>query len=402
MDALNNRYCLLPLLASMLLSSAAARAEEPAEKQSDPDLRSWYLGAFVGQAKGEVGNAQMNQRMAEQGYDAQAKVEDLNRLSYSLLAGYQWSKYFALEAAYTDLGTVKTTLTGNVSDIKDFLKTADAVHPATADGFEFSLYGRYPFTARLDGFARLGMMYSDSDYHARASSGELDKLSDDGKIQLFGLGADYAMTRHWTLRAAVSRYQMDHEKIDVLGVGVLYQFLREPKKPAAPVPMQAAPSPVVEPAPLVAAAPPPPPVSVADSLRQQGFTVQQGDRGITAEMGGVLFATNSAVLTEKGRETAQRVAAVMNAHPGRKLAVEGHTDSQGKAAKNQTLSEKRAESVREALLALGITAERMVARGYGATYPVASNKDETGRQMNRRVEFVFSAQDGAEIPTRGR
>lgn len=69
------------------------------------------------------------------------------------------------------------------------------------------------------------------------------------------------------------------------------------------------------------------------------------------------------------------------------LRVEGHTDSTGNTALNQTLSLSRAESVRAALIARGVPEDRLVAAGYGATRPVGDNKSETGRARNRRIEI---------------
>ena len=73
-------------------------------------------------------------------------------------------------------------------------------------------------------------------------------------------------------------------------------------------------------------------------------------------------------------------------HPGARLSIEGHTDSQGDAEYNQGLSVRRANSVKQAFVDAGIDASRITARGYGQTRPVAGNDTEEGRALNRRVE----------------
>ncbi len=70
------------------------------------------------------------------------------------------------------------------------------------------------------------------------------------------------------------------------------------------------------------------------------------------------------------------------------MTVEGHTDATGSAAYNQSLSEKRAQSVIDFLTAAGIPAARLKAAGFGSSKPVASNDTELGRGQNRRVELV--------------
>ena len=78
----------------------------------------------------------------------------------------------------------------------------------------------------------------------------------------------------------------------------------------------------------------------------------------------------------------------MLSHPGLTLEVEGHTDSVGTDDFNQSLSERRAESVKSYLTQQGIPAASIRSRGLGEGQPVATNDSATGRQQNRRVEVV--------------
>jgi len=98
------------------------------------------------------------------------------------------------------------------------------------------------------------------------------------------------------------------------------------------------------------------------------------------------FGTGRADLTSQARAELQKAIAFVKVHPEAKIVVEGHTDSVGPATYNQFLSQQRAESVRRFLLdELGVDPERIVARGYGETRPVANNSSPGGRQQNRRV-----------------
>jgi OOP family OmpA-OmpF porin len=74
-------------------------------------------------------------------------------------------------------------------------------------------------------------------------------------------------------------------------------------------------------------------------------------------------------------------------YPDYRVTIAGHTDGQGSVRKNQDLSERRAKRCVEKLVELGIEPERLVAKGYGKSKPVASNKTEKGRAQNRRVAF---------------
>jgi len=111
------------------------------------------------------------------------------------------------------------------------------------------------------------------------------------------------------------------------------------------------------------------------------------------------IATDRAELNANGMATVRKLAEVMMQNPDRTVLVEGFTDSTGSTAHNQDLSERRAQSVAQALTSLGVPRERVAMRGYGEAYPVASNDSAANRQLNRRVEIVLS-NENAPIPPR--
>jgi outer membrane protein OmpA-like peptidoglycan-associated protein len=84
------------------------------------------------------------------------------------------------------------------------------------------------------------------------------------------------------------------------------------------------------------------------------------------------------------------LAAYLQAGSAANVRIEGHTDSQGEAAANQHLSQQRANAVRDALAAAGVSRGRLQAVGRGEEAPVADNLDAAGRARNRRVEIIVS------------
>ena len=124
------------------------------------------------------------------------------------------------------------------------------------------------------------------------------------------------------------------------------------------------------------------------------------DRGMVVTLGDVLFDSGSAELRAGGLRVIDRLADFMREYPQRRVSIEGFTDSVGNDSANQALSEERASAVRSALVDRGIDPARVVARGFGESYPVASNGSGIGRQMNRRVEIVISDENGM-IGSRG-
>ena len=113
------------------------------------------------------------------------------------------------------------------------------------------------------------------------------------------------------------------------------------------------------------------------------------ERGVVVTMGDVLFDTGKATLKPGAYTTVERLATVLKEDASRKVLIEGHTDSVGSDEFNQSLSERRAQSVQSALLERGVEASQISTVGKGETTPVASNDNAAGRQQNRRVELVF-------------
>ena len=97
----------------------------------------------------------------------------------------------------------------------------------------------------------------------------------------------------------------------------------------------------------------------------------------------IRFKTNSAkIIGAISFEILDQVAGVFESNPEIKVVIEGHTDSRGRDAYNERLSQARADAVRQYLIEQGITATRMTSRGYGETSPIESNRTAAGRAAN--------------------
>lgn len=129
------------------------------------------------------------------------------------------------------------------------------------------------------------------------------------------------------------------------------------------------------------------------------LNAKKTERGLVITLGDVLFDLNQAELKPGSERNVQKIADFLQEYPERKALIEGFTDSTGSDSYNQVLSEQRAEAVRTFLIDKGISADRVAARGYGKSNPVASNDTPATRQLNRRVEIVVS-EDESDIDPR--
>lgn len=231
------------------------------------------------------------------------------------------------------------------------------------------------------------------------------------------------------IAAAADDDSSDREDAAVLGglVGAVAGALLCPEKKAAPAP---APAPVAAAAP--APAPPPPPAPPKDSDGDgviddndrcpgtpEGMAVDSNgcppdsdadgvadvndqcpythagkkvnafgcDVAKAVRLDGVNFEFNSAQLTADSTAILDSAASVLANNPGLNVEVAGHTDSSGPAAYNKGLSDRRANAVRDYLIAHGASASQLTANGYGESQPVADNGTRAGRKENRRVEL---------------
>jgi len=123
-------------------------------------------------------------------------------------------------------------------------------------------------------------------------------------------------------------------------------------------------------------------------------------RGLVLTLGDVLFDTGKAQLNPGSARKLDQLAQFLADHPERRVQIDGFTDSVGTESYNQGLSQRRADSVKSALVTRGIDPTRIESQGYGKGFPVADNADSGGRQLNRRVEVVIGGENGASIAAR--
>ncbi|MCG9611415.1 OmpA family protein [Vibrio harveyi] len=179
------------------------------------------------------------------------------------------------------------------------------------------------------------------------------------------LGAEYTIDRNWSVRAEYQRYQdisddvLDDMDANFFGIGVNYKFA------AAPVVAAVVTEEVVA---------EPEPVMMTKTHKE--------------EYGTGTFEFDSAKLTDSVSERLDNFVNFLNEYPQAQVEITGYTDSSGPAAYNQKLSERRAQSVADYLIAAGIDADRFTVTGKGEENPVADNSTHEGREKNRRVEVV--------------
>jgi OmpA-OmpF porin, OOP family len=141
------------------------------------------------------------------------------------------------------------------------------------------------------------------------------------------------------------------------------------------------------------------------SLAADTIAARQDDQPVTANQcsdlvqtvlktGGIGFDGGKANLTEDSEGILDRASAVIARCPEAGVEVGAHSDSDGSAVRNRDLTQARAETIVEYLVAAGVKRERLTAVGYGETKPIADNATAAGKAANRRIEFTFTEPAG--------
>lgn len=269
---------------------------------------------------------------------------DRDNFAGGVFAGYQVTPWFAVETGYTHLGNAK------LDDVNGSYE---------AQGADIVGKFSYAITDSFDIFAKAGTFYYD--WNAIGSGVE---NSDNGWAPTAGVGLEYYFNNNLSTRVEYQYYN-DVGGVDIHfgGVGLVYHW-------GAPAPV------VVEPVYVDQ-------VSV-ETLEELKLAVP--------------FAFDSYALTAGDKAKLVPFEQRLQQQDSANIYVVGYTDSKGSEAYNQTLSEKRAESVAQAIRShLNLSANRVIAEGRGETNPVASNDTAEGRALNRRVEIISPSIDGETV-----
>jgi OOP family OmpA-OmpF porin len=361
--------------------------------ETETNGRSWYLGAGLGVTE-------LDPDTNDTGYS----VSDERDSGFKLFGGYDYSDSLTLEGFYADMGSAQLT--------SPFPSQPDgSVDYSTLGASVLWYFWRNGENKGKD--LRKGLQaYLHGGLSFLNNSSSVDYSQDNGVQVQYGAGLEYGLKNGIALRAGLDLYDKD---AGMVFVGVLKRFGIKSKRK-----LVTEPEPVIEPfiepvaEVLVTQAVVVPEVIVTYDVDSDndgvidrlddcadtpvGFAVD--DKGcsiIEFKFGGVNFEPKSFELTEESKLILDEAAITINASPEiQKIEVQAHTDYKGSGEANLKLSEKRALSVRDYLVSQGVRENRLVAKGYGESLPIADNKTVEGRAKNRRVELKIITNEPAE------
>ena len=356
------------------------------------DDLGWYGGANIGRSAATIDDARITSGLASGGL-ATSSISDRDRSTgFKLYGGYQFHRNFALEGGYFDLGK--------------FGYTANTIPTGTLDGniklkgFNLDAVGILPITDRFSALGRVGLNYakaSDSFAGTGAVSVANPNPSKSGTNYKLGVGLQYAFTEALGMRAEVERYRVNDAvgnkgHVDLFSVGLVYRFGGK----AQPVQRVAAPAFVAvasEPVPVVVAPPPPPlppppPPAPAPPMKVT-FSADS------------LFDFDKANLKPGGKQQLDKFTADLKGVKYDAVAVTGHTDRIGAQAYNLKLSAKRADTVKDYLVASGIPSGAISAKGVNGAGPVTKPEACKGNKPTAKLIACLQPDRRVEVEVAG-
>lgn len=295
-------------------------------------------------------------------WDPNDRVEPAGQVTI----GADLTKHFSIEGHSADLGSAGLSPSGRINY---HINGVSALLYAGGDRHRYRRQG-------LTAYGRIGAGALEN-----TAVGNVPFIQDNSTHMLFGAGVEYMTPFGVGLRAEGISFDKD---VRYAQIGLMYrtgrkQNIRRPKLAEAP---RVIPPPPPPPVVAAAAPPPPPPVYTPPAPLPEPNRCD----GLSGVLEGVGFHTDSAGLTSESTLILDEVAYTLSTCGGIEVEVEAHTDSVGSESYNQSLSEKRAQSVVDYLTTRGLDRNRLKASAYGESSPIDTNATADGRERNRRVE----------------
>lgn len=347
----------------------------------------WYIGGNVGQSRAKIDDARINAQLLAAGRTLTSINNDERNTAFKLLGGYQFNKNFALEAGYFDLGQFGyQATTAPAGTLNGQIKLR---------GVNLDAVGILPVTEKFSAFGRLGLQYAQAQDNF-TSTGAVATPTNPNPSQTAlnyktGVGLQYDLTQSLGMRAEAERYRINDAvgnkgDITMFSLGLVYRFDQPKPAPVEKVAMQ-------EPVVIVTPAPPPQMVVVVMPAPVPMKMVFSADSGADA-----LFAFGKSDIKPTGQRALDKFAADLKDADFEVITVTGHTDRIGSHAYNMKLSERRAEAVRDYLIAAaGIPAGKITAKGIDGAQPVTKPGECKGKKVTKKLITCLAPDRRVEV-----
>ena len=193
--------------------------------ESNANESSWYVGASIGQSYADYNASDLTGDMQAYGYSiTDVSVNDTDT-GLKLFGGYRVNQYFAVEAAYVDLGEVTSEMTTDAADMQQFVTDLSEATQFMTESIGLSAVGTYPVNERIHVFGKLGFHFWEANLNAFVVDGvPYDEIDKDGVDLTWGIGYQVSINEMWSARLEYERFKADDDWIGFISVGAVVAF----------------------------------------------------------------------------------------------------------------------------------------------------------------------------------
>lgn len=361
----------------------------------------FYGGLSAGQSRSKVDENRLADSVLGAGTTATIIERDERDTAYRLFGGYQLNRYIGFEAGFFDLGKSSFRATTAPAGTLD---GAMRIRGASLD-----VVGTLPITQNFAAIGRVGTAYArtqDSFAGSGAAAGVLTNSTDRQANIKFGAGLQYAFSPSLMMRVEGERYRVsdgrgDHARVNTYSVGLVMPFGRG--STAAPRMVSQAPRyEAPPPQPMVVQAPPPPPPEPVAVVPPAPAPVVAPPRRTVSYSAESMFTFDQSEVRAEGKTALDGFARELEGTRYESISVTGHTDRLGSTAYNQTLSQQRADAVKNYLVTNDrVDPSKISATGSGESAPVTKAEDCKGTKANSALVACLQPDRRVEIEVTG-
>ena len=354
------------------------------------DDAGWYGGVNAGQSRATIDDPRVSGGLLGGGFATTSIHNDDHHFGWKAFGGYEFNRYFSLEAGYFDLG--------KFGFIANTLPLGTLHGVSKIKGVNFDALAMLPIGDRFSAFGRFGVNYADvkDDFAGTGAVAVIDPYRHKRAAHYkFGFGMQYDFTASVGMRIEAERYRIDDAignrgDVDLYSAGLVYRFGRTvPVPQPAPEVREPTPAAAPEPAP-VAAPPPPPPAPMPPAREKVSFSADS------------LFAFNKDTVKPAGKQALDEFAAKLKGSRFEEIVVTGYTDRLGSKAYNLRLSQRRADAVKAYLVeTAGIPADKITTRGADGSDPVTTPGECKGTRRTAKLIACLQPDRRVEVEVDG-
>ena len=193
---------------------------------SNPDEGTWSITVGIGEVNGSRSANSIKQDLSQPDLTINQVNVDDDRNGWNVNLGYQLTEHFTVELGYTDLGDVDVDVFATVIEPLDFIRSANVLHPNSADGVTFS--GRYStmLSDSFSAYARLGVFSWDGDFdsHFQGNNSNIVSSGISGTDLYYGVGGEYLLNKRISFALELSRYELDNDDSTMAALNLIYRF----------------------------------------------------------------------------------------------------------------------------------------------------------------------------------